>query len=45
METITKYSDTYDQVGIYKFFRYMNVYKYEHINLNSYNVYYNTLLQ
>jgi len=45
MDTITKHSTNYKEIGIYKFFKYENVYKYEDIDYELYNIYYNTSLQ
>jgi len=44
MNTITKQTENYEEIGIYKFFKFMNVYKYEDINFDSYNIYYDTSL-
>jgi hypothetical protein len=44
METVTKHSDNYEQIDIYKYFKYTNVYKYEDIQCNSYNIYYDSSL-
>jgi len=45
MDTITKHSDNYEEFGIYKLFKFVNVYKYEDIQYKSYNVFYEPSLQ
>ena len=44
MNTITKHSNNYEQIDIYKYFKYTNVYKYEDLHFNSYNIYYDSSL-
>lgn len=45
MDTITKHSTNYEKNGIYKFFKYENVYKYEDIDWKLYNIYHDISLQ